>query len=741
MPKTKYLSEAEKRYGRHLLYWSEIFNGIGFSLLGDTIIYLLAVHFGAGNIALGYISSATYIAGLILPFAPMFIQGRNMIKVQALMWILRGLFCVAYLALFYLQGGYAIAVLLGTYTVFCIFRMLGIILNDFTQKSVSSATNRGRVVANLNVAYQGSSIFVKFISSIITSVQRLSGLVGLIGLQMIGVLAYVGAAMCIRKIPCRANVEYKKGRTISTVFHEAMGNIDVRMRLFLRWTFLSLSVVLGMSVPFMSTELHLESSLVILYSVAIGLSVVLSGIVSRHFADRLGSRPLIIWSSWLLLVLLVCWVFAPSHLGPVPFFIFGFLANFALGLINILSVRLVAFVIPDDDAVSFTSMTNFVIAVLALVVGVVSGILVDAGDSIDGMFLIGTFKFGNDYSFMFIFAFVIAAIGLAVAFRFRERGSYSTNDAAHVVFSVHGIQAVSMIEKLNHTEDPAKRKALLLALGSNLTGVATSELRAKLASPFSEDKQEVVQALGYRPRQALVDDLIRLACDDDSFVQLDAIATLGAYGKNEKAKRALVGLLDGKWSSVRSVASKSLARIMEGPEYLDTINILSMNARHIDEEIDYLIAKRYMDHEGKFYRDFFLSVRQGRSATFRQTRYAVLASFLHFGSPRLAKLFELMNNGDVSDFLTDFLTEARDISDIDEHYDEIFAAFNTEDWRKVRDICLGMAYSADVSYDPRFENLRQGILAAASMDLSMFDVQDALAELYFCYSLKKNSRS
>lgn len=741
MPKTKYLSEAEKRYGRHLLYWSEIFNGVGFSLLGDTIVYILAVHFGAGNIALGYISSAIYIAGLILPVAPLIIRGHNMIKVQTVMWVLRGVFCFTYLALFFLQGNLAVMVLLATYTIFCIFRMLGIILNDFTQKSVSSVTNRGRVVANLNVAYQGSSIFVKFLSSIITSVQRFSGLAGLIGLQMFGVFAFIGAAGCIRKIPCRAKVEYQKGRTISVIFKEAMADIDIRMRLLLRWIFLTLTVVLSMSVPFMSTELFLGSSLVILYSVVVGLAVVLAGIVSRRFADRLGSRPLIIWSCWLLLVSLACWIFAPPQLGAIAFFIFGFFANFSLWLINILDIRLIASVIPDNEAVSFTSMVNFVIAVFALVAGVISGVLVDLGDSIDGMFTVGAFQFGNDYSFMFIFAFVLASFGLAVAFRFRERGSYSTNEAAHVVFSVHGIQAVSMIEKLEHTEDPAKRKALLLALGSNLTGVATSELRAKLASPFSEDKQEVILSLGYRPRQALVDDLIRIATDDDSFVQLDAIAALGAYGKNEKARTALVGLLDGKWSSVRSVASKSLARITEGPEYLDTINLLSMNARHIDEEIDYLIAKRYMDREGRFYRDFFLSVRQGRSATFRQTRYAVLASFLHFGSPRLAKLFELMNNGDVSDFLTDFLTEARDISDIDEHYDEIFAAFGAEDWRKVRDICLGMAYTADVSFDQRFENLRQGILAAASMDLSLFDVQDALAELYFCYSLKKNSKA
>ncbi len=132
----------------------------------------------------------------------------------------------------------------------------------------------------------------------------------------------------------------------------------------------------------------------------------------------------------------------------------------------------------------------------------------------------------------------------------------------------------------------------------------------------------------------MLDDLIVVAQDDDSYVQLDAIASLGAYRKEEKAKNALVSLmLHGRWSSVRSMASKSLAHITEGTEYLPLVNELSHSAKHIDEIIDYLIAKRFMDKEGTFYQEFFISIEQERSATFRQTRYAVIATFLKFGSP------------------------------------------------------------------------------------------------------------
>ena len=58
------------------MYRQELYNGVAYSLLGDTLVYLLAISFGAGNIALGYISSASYIAGIVLPFVPQMFQGQ-----------------------------------------------------------------------------------------------------------------------------------------------------------------------------------------------------------------------------------------------------------------------------------------------------------------------------------------------------------------------------------------------------------------------------------------------------------------------------------------------------------------------------------------------------------------------------------------------------------------------------------------------------------------------------------------
>ena len=86
MPKTKYLSDKEKRIGQKHMYRQEVFNGISFSLMGETVVYLLALYFGAGNFALGYISSVIFLAGIILPVVPRMLKASH----QGTLWRFRG---------------------------------------------------------------------------------------------------------------------------------------------------------------------------------------------------------------------------------------------------------------------------------------------------------------------------------------------------------------------------------------------------------------------------------------------------------------------------------------------------------------------------------------------------------------------------------------------------------------------------------------------------------------------------
>ncbi len=734
---TKYLSDSEKKEGQRYLYHSEVFNGLGFSMLGDTIVYILAVQFNASNIALGYIASAMYIVGILLPMMARVFRHKNVVKVQTTTWLLRGLVSLGYLPLIWVKGNSAVVILLTVYTLFCSMRMVGAVLYDYTFKTITSNKTRGRVIGNANVAFQSSTILAKFLNVIVTSIQSLTGVVGLVGLQMIGVVNNTIASVYLSKIPCRTNIEYKKGRTLFKIFKEAMIDKDARVRLLVFWSYMGVTVIMGMTIAFLSKEVALKSNIVFLYTIGASIAVVLAGSFCKFFSDRLGSRPLIIANGIALVVSLFLWVAIPTHFGVYWFFGLGFVTNFFLAVVNILIRRLIAGVIPDDEGVGFNSMTNFVVAFLALFSGLSGGALVTYGSSIPHEIHIFSMRFGNSYFLTFTLALLFSILALIFTLSMKEKGSLSTKDATQLMFSLHGIRAFINIDKLEKVTDPIKRKSLLLSLGTNLTGVATSEIRSTLANPFSNDKAEVIRGLFDRPRVALVNELVQDAFCDDSYTQLESIFALGALTHNDKAEQALAYLIENGSISVRSAAAKSIARVTRNNRYLQRVNALSDGSQTILDELNFLIARNIMDKDGAFFKELFLSAESGKSAPFRQTRYALIAYFLG-GTPSLGELYEQKNLLQ-DDFLSEFLDEARDVGDIEQQRSAIFSAFEHREWSRIWAISFAMCRSAKVD-NPRWQNILDAINDAQLMPRAQTDGDDALAVLYFAYQVRKRSK-
>ena len=168
---TKFLSEEEKQNGRNRVYKFQALNGMGFNFMGETPVYLLAIHFGASNIQLGYISSVIFLTGFILVALPRMLAGKNLIKVQSTAWLIRGFFVLLYLALFFLEGRPAVLLILIVYTLFCAARTVGVVIWNPLMKMVTNSQNRGEVIAQGNIANQSASVISKLISFIITSFQ------------------------------------------------------------------------------------------------------------------------------------------------------------------------------------------------------------------------------------------------------------------------------------------------------------------------------------------------------------------------------------------------------------------------------------------------------------------------------------------------------------------------------------------------------------------------------------------
>ncbi|MCD4727754.1 MAG: MFS transporter, partial [Pirellulales bacterium] len=538
MKKTRFLTKDEKAQGGGHLNQFQLLNGMGFSFLGDTPVYLLAIMFGATNVQLGYISSALFLSGIVIPMLPRLLAGKNIVKVMSTAWLLRGLVCLGYLLLFFLQGQPAVYLILLLYTSFSIMRTVGAIMYRPIIRMLNTNNNHGEIYGRIMFTHQVASIFSKAASFLVTSIEQLSGIAGIIGLQMGGVIINTVAAFRVRKIPCRETIEYQKGRGMLAQLKDSLRSKEMRRVLIVQWLFISVTILIGLSIPFLRNRTGLSTSGIFLYSMGLTLGTILSALFVRTFADKIGSKPLMIVGSIFATVLVLCWAAAPENLPHFVYFILGFLVIFMVNANNMLAGRLILKYMPEKEAVGFSSMVNFIIAIISLILGVAGGRLIDYGP-------IGSSLLLNQYSWTFFLAAGFSLLSFVFALRVRDSSSLSGKDAASIMLSVYGLRAYMNISRLQKIEDPVRKRTVLLSIGSNRNDAATGEIKRIMLSPFSSEKVEMIRGLFDHPRLSLLPLLLKDAVDEGSYTRSDSVFSLGAFPGKE-TEEILVSLLDSR---------------------------------------------------------------------------------------------------------------------------------------------------------------------------------------------------
>lgn len=723
MKKTRFLTDDEKAVGGKYLSQFQALNGMGFSFLGDTPVYLLAIMYGATNVQLGYISSALFLSGIVLPLLPKILAGRNLIKVQSMAWLLRGLICLGYLLLYFLQGQPAVYLILLIYTLFSIVRTVGVVMFKPVIRMITTNNNQGEIVGKINIGFQLSAILSKAVSFLVTAVERFSGAAGLVGLQMLGVFVNTLAAIRIRKIPCRETIEYQKGRGMLIQLRDAFRSIKIRRVLILQWLFTAITVMAGLTIPFLRNRTGLSTSGIFLYSMGITLAAILSAMFVRTFGDKVGSKPLMVFGSLVVTVLIFGWAIAPETLPVVIYYILGFLVIFMININNMLISRLIIKRMPEEEAVGFSSMVQFIIAIISLVLGIVGGWLIDFGPVDSG-------KLFNQYSLTFSFAAGLSLISFIITLRVKDSESLSGKDAASILLSIYGLRAYLNINRLQKIEDPVRKKTVLLSIGSNTNDVATSEIKRMLLSPFSSEKTELIRGLFYRPRPSLLPLLLKDAADEGSYTRESSIFALGAFPGKETEK-LLLTLLDSEDALMRTSAAKSLGRIGHTAS-LDRIRKIFAEESDIRCVMNCFIALHNMDKESTYLLDLFSLRWTGETQSFRQGIYSLNAEFWHY-NPELSHLFQL-SNGRKGAGIRDFLDETRDHPDFLASHKDLIIWFKEDNFTSIIAFCRKVL--DENLTDPVRQNIKKSILNRTEKSVLM-EYDEVLAMLYFSYQVVK----
>ncbi len=725
--RTKYLTREEKKAGQLHFSRFQMLNGAGYNFLGDTIVYLLAIYYGATNIQLGYISSAAFIMGIFLPVVPKLFRGRNLVNVQAFAWFFRGSVGLGYGVLFFLSGQTAVWVILLLYTFFCLFRLTGVVVINPLLNHVSSTRTRGEVTSRMNISFQSVSIVAKVISTLVISLQALSGVIGLIAIQFLGFIVNTVSVFELKKVPCRATVEVARGRNLRTIFMEAMRKKQERTVLLIVWINVSMFVFIGLIIPFLRKEFGLSNSLVMFYSVLTGIAMVLASMYAKAVGDRLGSRPFLLIGHAAMLACLVSWMLIPTSVSFVIVYLLGFASNFFLFSNNLFISRLLLLQIPEDEGVLYNTMSNFVIAIISLVSGLLGGYLIDLGTSLPISRVTGGLS--NSYLLFFALAAVVTLSMLLLSYRLSEPGDGPPSSSIRLLFTYQGLKAYVDISRLGKIKNPLKKQTVLHSITDNANDMATEEIRRVLASPLSREKSPVIQSLFHHKRYSLVKQLIAIATDPDSYHQLDAIFALGAYERDEVRETLLKIYQEYENPRYRSSAIKGLSRI--GYTGLADDAVREITAGHpIWIQMNYLIALRNMDSSKLFSEGLFNNVRLGKSKTYRQTVYSLYADMLEY-EPSLSDIYRERNMRQ-GQGLKEFLEDSRDAQGVYDRYDEIRLWFRNGDWKAVVLWC-GSALQGR-AFTGSDENLRRSVMGAGEL-VGSFDYEDALACFYYTYQL------
>ncbi|MDA3958276.1 MFS transporter [Oceanispirochaeta sp.] len=734
---TKYLSEDERKDGRRRIYRFQALNGMGFNFMGETPVYLLAIHFGASNIELGYISSVIFLTGFILVALPRLLAGKNLVTVQATAWFIRGLIVLLYLLLFFLEGRPAVLLILIVYTLFCAARMVGVVIWNPLVKMVTTSQNRGEVLAQGNIVNQAASVVSKLISFMITSIQFFTGVAGILLLQIIGVILNSSAAYQLKKVTCRETVEYEKGRNLFVIFKESLSSKEKRFPLMLKWLSIAVMVVNGLTIVFVRKEAGFDANFVFLYTLVIALANIMAGLFGRTFADRIGSRPLLIGVNILLSLSYIIWMLLPLSNGrslPIfAYFILGFFSNFFLLATNVLVARVLVNSMPENESFSYNSMINFVMAFFSFFSGILGGVLIDWGQS-------STMGLPNNFSFLFFFALVLSLLLIFYSLRLIDKGSLSAKETAAIFFSLEGLRAYSYIGKYKAIDDPVKKRTVIMSISQNDAPIATEELRAIISSPLSSSKGEAIKSLFSHPRVELLEDLLREASDSGSYHQLKAIFALGAY-EAEASEHVLLSLLDDPDSAVRSTAAKSLGRIGH-VQSIERISILADKAEQAMDKINYLIALKNMDTTGSVFEKIFTAAGSFSDGIFRQTYYS-LAADLFESTPSLSAVYSSKNlskgNG-----VRDFLDQTRDLLVFYNNHRNLVLWFRDRKWAQIGEFCLCSLEEStenEISLLNPFEHLEKAVKEEALRMKGLSGQEDsliydnALALVYFTYQI------
>ena len=493
-----------------------VFNALSWNMMVGSIITLFAIRLGASSTYIGTLSALIYMSLFFLPLGRLLARRLRIISIFSLAWILRALGMIpvvlAPLAVHSGREDMALGLTMLGVAIFHVMRGIGMVGNTPVLSALAGGPDRGSYMTKVQIINSAAGMISGFAIAIILGRDPPLFLYSII--MTAGIVCGITSGAMIRKVPEPAAEAQGERNRLSEIFREAFSQPSVRLFLVI---FMIVALVSGVSRTFLVVYarevFYKDDGMVLLYTVFGGLGHLSIGMLVKFLVDRIGAKPLFIVCVAIGLVTMLPILFFPraaiGNLTMVNLFLaflffmlnFGFLGSEGIAQTYFLGLA------PPNKMLDMGILYFLVFGVAGAGGSLLAGLLLDA------LALIGLSPFA---SFKILFAIVIALTALAV---FMQRnltplGALPLSDAMKVMFSYRDLQAISLLDRLDRSQDFQEQEQLWDALHRNPSQLSIKRLLEQAKSPRLATRMEAIRALERLDRldeaaeKALVNDVI-----------------------------------------------------------------------------------------------------------------------------------------------------------------------------------------------------------------------------------------
>ncbi|MFH1615281.1 MAG: MFS transporter [Planctomycetota bacterium] len=320
--------------------------------------------------------------------------------------------------------------------------------------------------------------------------------------------------------------------------------------------------------------------------------------------DRYGSKPVMITSLCLVILLPISWFLMPRN-SPYSGY-FALVVSFILGIANIgwvfsFSQYLFVTAVPVEKKAAYMSVFFSLTGLLAGAAPLFAGQLLEVCRPINAGFAFFHF---DPYTPLFAIGFGLLICAIYVISTLAPDGAISTPEFVGMIFQGNPIMGVSNIMRYSRAGDEADRIKVTERMGDAKTLLNLEELVEALEDPSFNVRHEAITAISKLPSHPkLVDALVMVLGGNQPDLSLTAASALGRLG-DKSAIIALRETLLSEYSLLQARSARALAmlgdtasidfmmnKLMEEPdEGLKIAYASALGALHAGEALEGILS-------------------------------------------------------------------------------------------------------------------------------------------------------